>query len=160
MMQRNLTMRRHILLENSLYSYFSFRPFFREKKFQKRWDQKTSSQRPNCNCNLATKKLSGVSNPILKKKCFIIYIYWRSALIYQLSSEFPFSDDGSSFGTHRLKCTQGQGLRQDFKTPGATTNNIFGNFVNNPIIFSKLPKTPGAIALAPPLMQPLYRVLA
>ena len=99
---------------------FFFQTFFQRKKIQKRWDQKTSSQRPNCNCNLATKKLSGVSNPILKKKCFIIYIYWRSALIYQLSSEFPFSDDGSSFGTHRLKCTQGQGLRQDFKTPGAT----------------------------------------
>ena len=28
-------MRRHILLEDSLYSYFSFRPFFREKKSRK-----------------------------------------------------------------------------------------------------------------------------
>ena len=55
----------------------------------------------------------------------------------------------NSAKTTRNFSLHSRGPHQDFKTPdlGATINRIFGNFLNNPISFSKLPKTPGDMVL-------------
>ena len=64
----------------SVQLFFSFRTFFFREKNLKRIGLEDKLSKAKLQLQPCNKKLSGVSNPILKKKCFIIYIYWKALL--------------------------------------------------------------------------------